>query len=63
MSERSALSRSIPHARGKRTAILVAALVLCGALIVVVALGFRGRHIRRNEARMTAPVMEPKTRL
>lgn len=40
---------------GKRIAIIVVAVVVICALIWVVALGFRGRHIRRNAAAMARP--------
>ena len=41
---------------GKRTAIILLAVLLVSALIGVVVFGFRGRHIRRNSAAMVAPV-------
>lgn len=41
---------------GKRTAIIVLAVLLVSALVGVLVFGFRGRHIRRNAAAMVAPV-------
>jgi hypothetical protein len=41
---------------GKRTAIvLIATLVIC-ALVGIMVVGFRGRHIGRNAAAMATPV-------
>ena len=44
---------------GKRVAIVVGALVVVAALIVVMVVGFRGRHISRNAAALTAPLVAP----
>lgn len=41
---------------GKRTAIIVLAVLAISALVAVLVVGFRGRHIKRNAAAMTAPV-------
>ncbi len=41
---------------GKRAAIILIAVLAISALVAVLAVGFRGRHIRRNAAAMTAPV-------
>jgi hypothetical protein len=42
---------------GKRTAIvLIATLVIC-ALVGIMVVGFRGRHIGRNAAAMATPVV------
>jgi len=43
---------------GKRTLIIVAAVLVFSALIGVLMIGFRGRHIRRNAAAMATPVGE-----
>ena len=44
---------------GKRTMIIVIALLVVAALIAVLAMGFRGRHIGRNAAAMATPVGVP----
>jgi len=41
---------------GKRTAIVLIAVLAVSALVAVVVVGFHGRHIRRNAAAMTSPV-------
>lgn len=41
---------------GKRTAIILAAVLVLAALVGVLAFAFRGRHIRRNSAAMVTPV-------
>ena len=47
---------------GKRTAIiLIAVLVLC-ALVGIVVVGFRGRHVGRNAAAMATPTGGPLSR-
>lgn len=43
---------------GKRTMIILVAVLVVSALIGVLVIGFRGRHIRRNAAAMAAPVGE-----
>ena len=43
---------------GKRTMVILIAVLVVSALIGVLVIGFRGRHIRRNAAAMTAPVGE-----
>ena len=43
---------------GKRTLIILVAVLVLSALIAVLIVGFRGRHIRRNAAAMSAPVGE-----
>lgn len=40
---------------GKRTVIVLLAVLVVSALIAVLVVGFRGRHIRRNAAAMTTP--------
>ena len=40
---------------GKRTAIIVAAVLVLVALVGILAFAFRGRHIRRNAAAMVTP--------
>jgi hypothetical protein len=40
---------------GKRTAIILAAVLLLCALVGVLVFAFRGRHIRRNAAAMVTP--------
>ena len=41
---------------GKRTMIILAAVLVVAALIGVLVVAFRGRHIRRNAAAMATPV-------
>jgi hypothetical protein len=41
--------------RTKRITILVVALLAVAAVIVVVARGFRGRHVSQNAAALTEP--------
>ena len=41
--------------RGKRVVIMVAVMLVTGALIAVVAAGFRGRHVPRDAAAIAAP--------
>jgi len=41
---------------GKRTAIILVAVIVVAALIVIMAVGFHGRHIARNAAAMATPV-------
>ena len=41
---------------GKRTTIILVAVLALAALIGVLIVGFRGRHIRRNAAAMATPV-------
>jgi flagellar basal body-associated protein FliL len=54
--EMSEMVRNTKIGRGRRVAILVAAVVLVAVLIGVVVAGFRGRHISQNAAAMTTPV-------
>ncbi len=42
--------------RGRRVAIAVVAVIVVALLLGVVVVGFRGRHISRNSAAMTAPL-------
>lgn len=44
---------------GKRTAIIVAMIVVLTALIAFLVIGFRGRHIGRNAAAMTQSIDVP----
>jgi hypothetical protein len=44
---------------GKRTMIIAIAVLVVAALIAVLAMGFRGRHIGRNAAALTTPVATP----
>ena len=44
---------------GKRTVIVLAAVLVLAALIGVLGFAFRGRHIRRNAAAMATPVAGP----
>jgi hypothetical protein len=44
---------------GKRTAIIGTAVVVVGALIGILAVGFHGRHIARNADAMATPVGVP----
>jgi hypothetical protein len=44
---------------GKRTAIIVIAVLVIAALVGYLFLGFRGRHIARNAAAMATPVGVP----
>jgi hypothetical protein len=44
---------------GKRTAIVAAAALVVAALVGYLTIGFHGRHIARNAAAMTAPVVTP----
>jgi hypothetical protein len=44
---------------GKRTAIIATAVVVVGALITILAVGFHGRHISRNAEALTAPLGVP----
>lgn len=46
---------------GKRTAIVATAVVVVGALIAILSVGFHGRHIARNAAALTAPLVVPTT--
>jgi hypothetical protein len=48
--------RRLKIGRGRRVAIMVAAVIVVGVLLGVVVVGFRGRHISRNSAAMTTPV-------
>jgi hypothetical protein len=41
---------------GKRAAIILAMVVILTALIAILVVGFRGRHIARNAAALTHPV-------
>ena len=41
---------------GKRTAIIVIAVLVVAALIAVLVMGFHGRHIARNADAMATPV-------
>ena len=51
---------AIPHTgRGKWVAMVLAALVVIGVVMVVVISSFQGRHIKRNAAAIAAPVTEP----
>jgi len=43
---------------GKRTIIIVVAVLVISGLIGVLIMGFRGRHIGRSSAAMTTPVGE-----
>ncbi len=43
---------------GKRTLIVLVAVLVVSALIGVLIIGFHGRHIRRNAAAMATPVGE-----
>lgn len=52
----SDMVRKSERGRGKRVTVAVAAAVLVAALVGVVAVGFRGRHISRNAAAMVTPV-------
>lgn len=45
---------------GKRTGIIVIAVLVIAALIGYLVVGFRGRHIARNAAALSAPVVVPK---
>jgi hypothetical protein len=42
----------------KRTMIILVAVLVVSALVGVLILGFRGRHIRRNAAAIATPVGE-----
>lgn len=44
---------------GKRTTIIAIAVLVVAALIAVLVMGFRGRHIGRNAAAMATPVGVP----
>ena len=44
---------------GKRTAIISVAVIVVGGLIAFLTVGFHGRHIARNAAAMTEPVVTP----
>ena len=54
--EMSEMVRHTKIGRGRRVAILVAAVVLVAVLIGVVVTGFRGGHVSQNAAAMTTPV-------
>jgi len=41
---------------GKRAAIILAMVVILTALVAMLVVGFRGRHIARNAAALTHPV-------
>jgi hypothetical protein len=59
MAERNAMSTEVPHTgRGRWVVGLIVGLVVVGALIWLVASGFRGREIKPNAAAMTAPVID-----
>jgi hypothetical protein len=47
--------RKVKIGRGRRVAITAVAILVVGLLLGVVVVGFRGRHILRNSAAMTAP--------
>jgi len=61
MSDRNdrVLMHSFETGRGRRIAILVAALFLVAVVIWVVALGFHGQHFRSNAAALTHPFETP----
>jgi hypothetical protein len=44
---------------GKRTGIIVVAVLVIAALVGYLGMGFRGRHIARNAAAMATPVGVP----
>jgi len=44
---------------GKRTTIIAIAVLVVAALVAVLVMGFRGRHIGRNAAAMATPVGVP----
>ncbi len=50
---------SFETGRGRRIAILVAALFVVAVVIWVVALGFHGQHFRSNAAALTHPFETP----
>jgi hypothetical protein len=57
MGERYASSGAIPHTgRGRTVAALLGALIALAVLSWAVVAGFRGRHIGRNAAAITAPL-------
>ena len=48
--------KKVKIGRGRRVAIAVVAVIVVALLLGVVVVGFRGRHIARNSAAMTAPL-------
>ena len=48
--------RKLKIGRGRRLAIMVAAVIVVAVLLGVVVVGFRGRRISQNSAAMTTPV-------
>jgi len=59
MEKDAALEQMVKKAetdRGKRVMTLLIAVVVVGALIAVVAFGFRGRRISENAAAIAKPV-------
>jgi hypothetical protein len=44
---------------GKRTAIISVAVVVVGALIGLLAVGFHGKHVAQSAAAMTEPMVTP----
>jgi flagellar basal body-associated protein FliL len=62
MNDSRAMSKSEPLdelGNGKRTAIIVIAVLVIAALVGYMFVGFRGRHIARNAAAMATPVGVP----
>jgi uncharacterized membrane protein YjjB (DUF3815 family) len=55
----SAVIRSFETGRGRRLAILLLATIIVALVIGAVVVGFRGRHISRNAAALTAPIAAP----
>jgi hypothetical protein len=53
--EDRALMHSLETGRGRKVAVLLAALVAVALVLWAVAAGFRGRHFTRNAGALTQP--------
>ena len=51
------LLKAVEMGNGRRTEIIGTAVVGVVSLVVLLIVGFRGRHIERNAAALTAPIV------